>query len=127
MSRLVPAGSLARDQIDILDGGTGPDRVELVTLPDLTVKVFFNNTPLSWPLADGSLTADSGISAGTVYFNELSGEPGYYGIRFFPDNVGYWRVCIRYSVTGQEITKDYDVVPGASGRGGNGLNASFTR
>jgi hypothetical protein len=80
-----------------------------------------NNQILSWPLLDGTAVADSSISAGNVYFNEIIGAPGFYSLRFFPDRVGYWRISVVASSF--ESLLEFDVNPASAQS--SGLIASF--
>jgi hypothetical protein len=128
MGRLLPAGSIIRDQLDFFFPLGSIIRVTGMTIASLSNVVFVNNSPLAWPLQDGSLVPDVSIVAGAIYFNELAGNPGYYAIRFFPDRVGFWRITFTNSGIGTEIIKEYDVVPaGTFTPGLSGLNAQFTR
>jgi len=129
MGRLVSAAALVRDQIDLYNPPGSVTRATGVPSSMVSVAVFVNNVPLAWTLQDGTTTADAAISAGTVFFNEISGSPGYYSVRFFPDRVGYWRLVFFDAALTEEVIKEYDVVPAGAfspGGGGNGLNASFT-
>jgi hypothetical protein len=125
MGRSVSAGGLVRDQADFFLPG-GNVRAGGIALPQVSMTAFSDNGLLSWPLADGSTVPDSSISAGTVYFSEISGAPGFYSVRFFPDRVGYWRIVLRVDAFQSEVVREYDVNP-ASAASPNGLNASFLR
>ena len=128
MGRLVSAGCLVRDQIDLFTPPTSINRVVGEVPSQLVLTVFANNGVLAWPLVDGTNTPDSSISAGSVHFNEIVGAPGYYSLRFFPDRTGFWRLVVREQALGEEIIKEFDVVPAGffnSGSSPNGLNATF--
>jgi len=125
MGRSVSAGSLVRDQVDFFLPGGGSNRVPGIGISQLGLTVFAENSLLAWPLADGTLVPDSSISAGTVYFNEISGASGFYSVRFFPDRVGYWRIVLRNAALSAEVARDFDVAPAGPLGPPNGLNATF--
>lgn len=125
MGRNVSSGSVVRAQADLVLPAGSVNRVVGLQYSSLSVKVFFNNALLPWPLADGTLTQDSSISAGTVYFNEVQGAPGFYALRFFPDRTGYWRLVLRSDSLGAENVLEFDVSAPAAAAGG--LNASFVK
>lgn len=124
MSRLVSAGSLVYDQLDFF---SSPGiRITGIPLVNLSLIVFADNAVLPWSLADGSAVADSSISAGTVYFNEISGTTGYYSVRWFPDRIRFWRLIFTNATLSTEIIKEYDALaPGVLRPPTGGLNASF--
>ena len=101
------------------------NRVVGESYTSLALSIFSNNVALPWPLADGTLVADSSISAGTVYFNQITGSPGYYSVRFFPDRVGFWRLILREATLGEQVILSYDVTHARPGPASNELNASF--
>jgi len=128
MGRLVSAGNLVYDQLDLFSPPTSINRVQGETAAQFTLVIFANNSLISWPIADGTNIPDSAISSGTIYFNEIAGSPGYYAIRFFPDRVGFWRLIFRETAFSVEVIREYDVVASSvftPGAGSNGLNASF--
>jgi len=125
MGRFVSAGILVRDQVDFYIPGGGFNRISGVVVAQLTLFAFADNGLLTWPLADGTNVPDSSISAGTIYFNEIYGSPGFYSIRFFPDRIGYWRVVLRNDSLITEVIRDFDIVPAGPIGPPNGLNASF--
>jgi len=127
MSRLLAAGAVVYEQLDFYNPPTM--RATGVVPANLTLTLFLNNQLLSWPLEDGSVVADSSISAGSVYFNEISGSPGYYSVRFFPHQIGYWRLIIRHSAFSQEEKKEFDIIASGSLKptSAAGLNASFVQ
>lgn len=106
-SRFVQINLVVFDQVDIFQSdfynpvtGLGPSNV--------TLSVFFNNTLVTWPLVDGSSVIDSQVVAGSVFWNELSS--GAYGVRFYPNNLGHWRLVFKYAPSpSQVISLDYDV------------------
>ncbi len=130
MGRIVSAGAVIASQLDFFISAGSISRVVGIPVANLSLKVFFNNALLSWTLADGTLVSDSSISAGTVYFNEVSGSSGYYSLRTFFDRVGFWRLIVVNASLSVETIIEYDVLPAgafSSGSGGGGLIASFTK
>jgi hypothetical protein len=125
MSRSVPSASLIVDQIDLYDPPGGIIRAVGVLAADVTVSVFSNNSFMSWPLIDGTMVPDSSISSGTIYFNEIVGQPGFYSVRFFPSRIGFWRLIFSIPSITAEVIREFDVFSQSSGPA-NGLNASFT-
>lgn len=125
MSRLLPAGQLIRDQVDLYMPAGSINRVVGESVTALSLAIFVDNGLLSWPLADGTTVADFSISAGTVYFNQIVGANGYYSVRFFPDRVGFWRLIFREMTLNEEVILSYDVSPARPGVASNELNASF--
>jgi hypothetical protein len=125
MGRLVSSGSIIRDQIDIYTPAGGIIRKTGEVYSQLTLNVFVDNGLLAWPLADGTLIADSSVAAGTIYFNEIAGSPGYYSVRFFPDRIGFWRLIFREMALGEEMILSYDVASAQPGAPSTDLNASF--
>jgi len=101
------------------------NRVVGESYASLLLNIFVDNGLLAWPLADGTTVADSSVAAGTVYFNQISGAPGYYSVRFFPDRVGFWRLIFREMTLNEEVIRSYDVTPARPGPASNELNASF--
>lgn len=127
MSRLIAAGAVVYDQLDFY---SSPGiRATGVVLANLSSTLFVNNGLLSWPLEDGAAVVDSSVSAGSIYFNAISGSSGYYSIRFFPHQIGFWRLIIKHSALNQEIVKEYDIIAAGSlsPTSTSGLNASFVR
>jgi len=127
MSRQVSGGQVIHDQLDIYSPNT-ITRLIGVTIPQIELLVFTNNVDQNWVLADGSAVLDTGISSGTVYFDELTTNPGYYRVRFFPGQVGFWRLIYKLPSIQTEIIKEYDVLAvGALQPGPNvrGLVSSF--
>ena len=125
MGRSVSAGLLIRDQVDFFLPGGGMNRVSGIVVSQLGLSAFVENGLLSWPIADGTAVPASSISAGTVWFNEISGAPGFYSVRLFPDRTGYWRIVIRNAALNMEASREFDVVPAGPLGPPNGLNASF--
>ncbi len=128
MGRLLSAGSLVRDQIDLYLPAGSVNRVVSYSVSGLTLSLFFNNSLVAWPLADGALVPDSSVSAGTVYFNEIQGSPGFYAVRFFPNAVGFWRAVLTAAALQTDRVLEYDVVPaGSFSPSQGGLVASFDK
>jgi len=127
MSRLLAAGVVVYEQLDFYNPPTV--RATGVVPANLTLKLFLNNQLLGWPLEDGSAIADSSISAGSIYFNEISGSNGYYSIRFWPHQIGFWRVIIKHAALSQEVIKEFDIIASGSLKpsSSTGLNASFVQ
>lgn len=125
MGRLLSAAALVRDQIDLYLPPGSVNRAQGYSVSGLSLALFFNNALVAWPLVDGSLVPDSSVSAGTVYFNEIQGSPGFYAVRFFPDSVGFWRVVLTAANIQTERILEYDIAPAGSKSGQGGLIASF--
>jgi hypothetical protein len=111
MGRLISAGALAYEQLDFFFPSGSISRATGITASDLRMSLFVNNTFLHWDLTDGAAVPDSAISSGHVYFNEISGSPGYYSVRFFPDRVGYFRFVFIHSAYSIELEKEFDILP----------------
>ncbi len=112
MGRLISAGALAYEQLDFFFPPGSVSRATGIISSDLVLTAFVNNALLSWPLQDGTMVADSSISSGKIYFNEISAAPGgYYSIRFFPDRIGYYRFSFLHPIYGIELERSFDVVP----------------
>jgi hypothetical protein len=126
MERSIPTGSLVRAQADFFNPAGSFTRVTGLAYTAVSVNVFFNNAAVVWGVSDGSSTQDSSISSGSIYFHEISGNPGFYSVRFYPDRVGYWRVVLKTtSPVSSESIMEFDVVPTANLL--PGLNASFAK
>ena len=124
MGRLLSAGQIVRDQIDIYIPAGSVNRKAGENFTQLVLVSFVDNNLIAWPLADGTNVPDSSISAGVVYFNQIAGAPGFYSIRFFPDRIGYWRLVFQEQALGEEVILSYDIIP-PQGSAPNGLNATF--
>ena len=123
MGRSVLTGTLTRLQADFFSAPSV--RAEGVLASDITVSLFYNNSPVSWSIRDGASTPDSSISSGTVFFSEIAANPGFYSVRLFPDRVGYWRIVLRSTSLAQESVYEFDVIPAAAAAAG--LSASFAQ
>ena len=124
--RLVQLNQTILDQADFFQSD-GFTRVPGLTIIDLTSQVFFNNVIQAWPLTDGSSVSDSQVTAGFLYFNEITGTSGNYSIRFRPNSDGYWRTLLTYTAGQQILAQDYDVVAEPVQVSGGGLKAQFTK
>jgi hypothetical protein len=111
MGRLISAGVLAYDQLDFFFPAGSVSRVAGIPVSGLQMQLFVNNQVLAWPLVDGTMVPDSGVSAGSVYFNEIPAAPGFYSIRFFPNRVGFFRLVFLNPSYSAEVEKEYDVLP----------------
>jgi hypothetical protein len=125
MARSVFSQGVIRDQIDFYFPSGSSQRTTGLTASIIQATLFVNNALMSWPLMDGASVPDSSISSGYIYFNEISGSPGFYSIRFFANKVGFWRLVMKNNSTGIEQVKEYDVT--SSSNNSSGLNASFTK
>ena len=129
MGRLVSAGTVIHSQVDLYNPPGSITRQPGVQPIHVAMKAFVNGTELGWTLEDGSSVVDSSIAAGSVYFNEIAAEPGFYVVRFFADRVGFWRIVLTVSMVQSEPILEFDIIasgalkPGGSG----GLNASFVK
>lgn len=131
MSRLVSAGAVVRDQLDVFITPSSTSRVTGLSATAVSVKVFVNNVLMPWATQDGTTVPDPSVSAGTVYVNEIPSAPGFYSVRFFADRVGFWRIVLTVSQYSAEVAHEYDVVVagyfGSAPSGGGGLTASFVK
>jgi hypothetical protein len=129
MSRLIAAGAVVYDQLDFYSPSNFIIRASGVVIANLTASLFVNNGSLSWPLVDGALVPDSSVTAGSIYLNEISNFNGYYNLRFWPHQIGFWRLIIVHNALSQEIIKEYDVLATGALKptSSAGLNASFVR
>lgn len=111
MGRLISAGALAYEQLDFFLPSGSVNRIAGIPASSLQMWLFVNNQILSWPLVDGTMIADSGIVAGSVYFNEIAASPGFYSVRFFPDRVGFFRLVFLSQSYSIELVRELDVLP----------------
>ena len=124
---MLNSGSVICDQLVIYNPANSFTRDTGIVISDLTLTLFVNNVSVNWSLVDGSSILDYQISPGYIYFNEISGNPGFYSLRFFPDRIGYWNLSLVYSGTTVEYVREFDVVPaGSFGSTTSGLVTSFT-
>lgn len=125
MGRNVSSGSVIRAQADFYVVPGSASRVTGILSSDISLSTFFNNSILPWPIADGTSVPDSSISAGTVYFNEMSGSSGFYTVRFFPDRTGFWRLVLKNIALNVEVILEFDISAPTSLV--SGLNATFSK
>jgi hypothetical protein len=121
--RLIPINRVVIDQADIF----APDdftRILGLTIADITSTLFFDNVAQPWVLTNGSTVTDAQVAAGKVYFNEITGQPGFYSVRFRPNAVGFWRLVLTYPVGSRVVGLGFDVVPELPVVA-SGLKASF--
>lgn len=121
--RLIPINRVVIDQADIF----APDdftRITGLTVADITTTLFYNNIAQPWPLITGVTVTDAQIAAGNVYFNEITGQPGFYSLRFRPNAVGFWRIALTYDAGSKALAFNYDIVPEMP-LVASGLKASF--
>lgn len=125
MNRSVPTSTLIFDQVALyaVDGVT---RVTSAAFSGFTLKVFLNGAVQSWTIAAGAGVQNAQISAGTVYFQEISGAPGFYSVRMFLPAPGFWTFSLRYNPVVQESVLSYDARSSSSDCGSSGITASFT-
>ena len=123
--RIVQQNQVVYDHVDFFqpDGFT---RVTGLTFSTVSLNVFFENVPQPWFLVNGIGVSDAQVAAGSVYFNEIPTNPGYYNIRWRPNAVGYWRLLITYTPGQQIEAQDYDVIQGLPVVE-SGLSASFIK
>lgn len=119
--RVVPANTLVYDQLDWFQGDFFT-RIGGIGVGDLGLVVFVNNAVTAWPLVTGVGVTDAQVKPGNIYFQELT--TGYYGVRFRPNALGYWRLDFRYATGAQAISLDYDVVSKLDAVA-SGLHANF--
>jgi len=129
MSRLIAAGSVIYDQPDFYSPSGTINRISGIVVANLSLTLFVNNGLLGWPLVDGTTIPDSSIASGSVYFNEIPGSNGYYSLRFYPHQIGFWRFIVVHSAFSIEVIKEFDVIAAGSLKptSSSGLNASFVR
>lgn len=123
--RLVHINQVIIDQADYFLSN-GFTRVVGLTVSNLSSQLFFNNVLQPWALVDGASITDAQIRSGSVYFNEVTGSPGIYNVRFRPNAIGYWRLLVTYAAGSQIMGQDYDVVA-ANNLVESGLKSSFTK
>jgi hypothetical protein len=119
-NRLVQTNQTVFDQADFFEANDYTRTLDL-EVHDLTLQVFLDNVAQAWTLLDGTTVLDSQVSAGYVYWNEVS--PGIYNVRWRPSALGYWRIILSYVVGSKAAVLDYDVV--ASTESAASLRVSF--
>jgi hypothetical protein len=128
MSRLLPAGTVVYDITEVFFPVNTVNRVSGLTYSSVISTNFVNNNPLNWPIADGTAIQSGQILSGKIYFNEISGNPGFYSIRFLPDRMGFWRLVLNFAAYSTEFSADYDIIPAGAftpSASTGGLTASF--
>ncbi len=111
MGRIISAGSLCYGQADFYVPVGSFTRPAGILFSNVQLRVFLNNALVSWPVLDGSGVSDASVSAGKIYFNEISGSTGFYAVRFFPDRVGAWRLVLQIPAYAVESVLDFDALP----------------
>jgi hypothetical protein len=122
--RIVQANQTVLDQVDFF----APDeftRILGLIPASLASRIFFENVLQPWPLISGLGITDAQVVSGSIYFNEIPGNPGFYSVRFRPNALGYWRNILSYAAGLQTEAHDFDVVPSVATS--NGLHASFIK
>lgn len=106
-NRLVPHNQTIFAQADFFESD-GVTRVMGLSSALLDVQVFYQNVLQAWVCVDGTGVTDSQVSSGRVYWGELPTSPGFYGVRWRPNALGFWRVVLSYQT--QDIIHEYDVL-----------------
>jgi hypothetical protein len=120
--RVLPINALTFEQVDFLQGDFYT-RVTGLDESDLTLVAFINNAPLNWTLVSGNGVSNAQVKTGFFYLNEISS--GYYGLRFRPNAIGFWRIVVNYPAGVQSIALDYDILQPVDMTGG--LKAQFIK
>jgi len=123
--RIVQANQVVLDQVDFFEAD-GFTRVFGLIPAVLISEIFFENVRQPWPLISGLGVTDAQVAAGSIYFNEIPGQPGFYNVRFRPNAVGYWRNLLTYTAGQQISAQDFDVVAGTTALE-SGLKSSFIK
>lgn len=121
-ARIVTSGKMILEDVDLFLGD-GRTRVVEVPVSDLQLKVFCNSSEVAWPLVSGMGINDIRITAGSVYWTEIT--RGFYTLRFFPSVLGLWRIILTYRSYDQAVSFTYDVVPKVSVNPSTGIKTSF--
>jgi len=121
--RVLPVNTPVIEQVDFFQGDFYT-RIGGLTTSNITIQAFYNNQLMSWPTVSGNGVADDQVKSGFVYFNELS-VAGFYGIRFRPNVMGFWRIVVNYPVGVQTVALDFDILTPIEMTGG--LKAQFVR
>jgi hypothetical protein len=121
-TRVATSGKVILENVDLFLGD-GKTRVVGVSITDLQLRLFCNSDEISWPLASGMGLNDIRITAGKVYWTEIS--RGFYTLRFFPSVLGSWRLILTYRAYNQAVSFTYDVVPKVSTNSTTGVRTSF--
>lgn len=123
-NRSVQAGLVVFEQVDLYL----PDDVTRATgvVPaGLTAKLHLGSTDTAWPVVSGVGVTDVQVAAGKLYWQEF--ESGYYSIRFFPNQVGMWRLLLTWNAGPKTFSYTYDVTAKPAFPGALGLKASFVK
>ncbi len=123
-NRTVPTGSVVFEQVDFFLNDL-KTRAQGILPASLQVKLHVGRTDTGWPLVSGAGIPDSRITSGKVYFEEF--EAGFYCVRFYPTQVGLWRLVLSWASGDQSISQVYDVSAKPSTPGILGLRATFLR
>ncbi len=121
----INSGSLVRSQFDFYFPIGSFTRLTGLGFSDFQIKLFHNNSTLSWSLLNGSTVSDSSISSGSVFINEIAGSSGYYNVRFYPDKIGFWRLVLRNPANSIESIQEFNVV--GANQSSQGLIANFNK
>jgi hypothetical protein len=111
------------DQADIFDTDDYT-RITGLTVADLTATLFYNNAAQPWTFLTGITVTDAQVAVGNIYFNEITGQAGFYSVRFRPNAVGFWRLILDYPAGPRVVVLGFDVLsepPVVA----SGLKASF--
>lgn len=121
-SRTVFSGRMIIDQVDLFSGQV---RLAGVGIASLQLKLFLNGSPVAWPLVSGANVPDVRIAAGKVYWTET--VPGFYTLRFHPNQLGSWRILLETPSKTQDISLTYDVIQQVAVNPSSGMSTSFIR
>jgi hypothetical protein len=122
--RQTPNNQTVFDQTDFFEADDFT-RLLGLTATQITLQVFFGNTLQPWGIQDGYPVPDTQVVSGKVYWHEIPGAPGIYGVRWRPNAVGYWRLVFTLPAHQQVVALGYDVVP--LERTAPGLQTSFLK
>jgi hypothetical protein len=87
------------------------------------LKMFVDETLVSWSLLSGVNIPNVRVTSGKVYWTEI--HPGYYTIRFFPNLLGLWRVILEIPSVHQTASLTYEVTQRVTSPFGSGMKTSF--
>lgn len=123
--RIVQVNQVVLDQADFFEPD-GFTRTVGLTVVDLISEIFHDNLKQPWPLVSGSGVTDAQVAAGTIYFHQIEGNPGFYNVRFRPNATGFWRNLLTFTAGQQNSAQDFDVVA-SSPLLESGLKSSFIK